>query len=169
MRYLGVIRRRIEYIVTFLKIWYDLEELKDKISLYSLQYQQHYSMGNFFESYSYARSISIMSCAITEISEREKIISEQIERYKTAGKFKDALNEQKDLLKIHEKIGNREGIASQFGNMGIVFRIQGDLKKSLECIGRALKTFKEIGNNLSYNIIVNNKIDVLLKSAITNK
>ena len=87
MRYLGVLRRRIEYIVTFLKIWYDLGELKDKISSYASQYQHHYSMGNFSESYGYARSISIISNAITEVSEKEKIISEQIKRYIATHRF----------------------------------------------------------------------------------
>ncbi|CAG0994532.1 hypothetical protein METP3_02862 [Methanosarcinales archaeon] len=146
MRYLGVIRRRIEYIVTFLKIWYDIEELKDKISVYSSQYQQNYSMGNFSESYSYARSISIISCAVTEISEREKIISEQIKRYINLGKFEDALNDLQDLLKIHKESENRQGMANDLGNMGVVFQIQGDLQKSLQHHEKALKIHEEIGN-----------------------
>lgn len=168
MRYLGVIRRRIEYIVTFLKIWYDIEELKNKISVYSSQYQQNYSMGNFSESYSYAGSISIISCAVTEISEREKIISEQIKRYINLGKFEDALNDLQDLLKIHTESENMQGMANDLGNMGIVFQIQGDLEKSLQHYEKALKIYKEIGNNLGYNSIINNKIDLLLKSAITH-
>ncbi|VVB86471.1 Photosystem I assembly protein Ycf3 [uncultured archaeon] len=146
MRYLGVLRRRIEYIVTFLKIWYDLEELKDKISSYALQYQQHYSRGNFSESYNFARSISIISCAITVTSEKEKIISEQVKRYITAGKFDDALNDLKDLLKIHEETDNWEGMASDFGNMCIVFQKQGDLQKSLEYYGKALKIYEDFQN-----------------------
>ena len=146
MRYLGVIRRRIEYIVTFLKIWYDIEELNDKISVYSSQYQQNYSMGNFSESYSYVSSISIMSYAMNELNEREKIIYEQVRRYIDIGKFEDALTDLKDLLKIHEERGNRQGIAIDFGNMGIVFQAQGDLKKSLQNHEKALEIVKEIGD-----------------------
>jgi len=146
MRYLGVLGRRIEYIVTFLKIWYDLGELKDKISSYASQYQHHYSMGNFSESYGYARSISIISSAITEVSEKEKIIPEQIKRYIDVGKFEDALKELTDLLTIHAESGNREGIASDYGNIGIVYQIQGDMKKALEHYEKALKIDEEIGN-----------------------
>ena len=146
MRYLGVFRRRIEYIVTFLKIWYDLGELKDKISSYASQYQHHYSMGNFSESYGYARSISIMSNAITEVSEKEKIISKQIKRYMDVGKFEDALKELTDLLTIHNESGNREGMASDYGNMGNVYQTQGDLKKALEHHEKSLEIHEDIGN-----------------------
>ena len=146
MRYLGVIRRRIEYIVTFLKIWYDLGELKDKISSYALQYQHHYSKGNFSESYGYARSISIISNAITEVSEKEKIISGNIKRYMDVGKLEDALKEYAELLKIHTESDNKEGMGATYGNMGIVFQTQGDLQKSLEYYEKSLKIYDEIGN-----------------------
>ncbi len=146
MRYLGVFRRRIEYIVTFLKIWYDLGELKDKISSYASQYQHNYSMGNFSESYGYARSISIISNAITEVSEKEKIISEQIKRYMDVGKLEDALKEQTELLKIHEESDNRQEIARDFDSMGTVFQTRGEIDKALEYYQKALIINEELGN-----------------------
>ncbi len=146
MRYLGVLRRRIEYIVTFLKIWYDLGDMKNKISLYASQYQKNYSMGNFVESYNYARSISIMSCAISEAIEKEKLYPEQVKRYIDIGKFEDALKEVGELLKIHEETNNREGMANDYGNMGIVFWKQGDMQKALDYYEKALKIDEDIGN-----------------------
>ncbi len=146
MRYLGVLRRRIEYIVTFLKIWYDLGDMKNKISLYASQYQKNYSMGNFVESYNYAKSISIMSCAISEANEKEKLYPEQVKRYIDIGKFEDALKEVGELLKIHEETNNREGMANDYGNMGIVFWKQGDMQKALDYYEKALKIDEDIGN-----------------------
>lgn len=147
MRYLGGIsRRRIEYIVTFLKIWYDIEALKDKISLYASHYQQNYSAGNFSESYDYARSISIISCAIPDATEKEKIHFEQIVRYTTLRKFEDALREQKELLKTHEEEGNKKGLAIDYGNLGIIYQLQGSQQKALEHYEKALKRHEEIEN-----------------------
>ena len=106
MRYLGVLRRRIEYIVTFLKIWYDLGELKDKISSYASQYQHHYSMGNFSESYGYAKRISIISNAITEVSEKEKIIAVSPDAFVFDGVSKkdETLKYLKEALPDYEKV-----------------------------------------------------------------
>ncbi len=146
MRYLGVLRRQIEYIVTFLKVWYDLEELRDKISLYALQYRKNYSAGDFYSSYSYARSISIMSNAITDASEKEKICLEQINRYISIGKFQDALDEQKELLKIDIEVDNRKGVARDYSNIGRIYYIQGELKNALEHYEKALKIFEEMGS-----------------------
>ncbi len=146
MRYLGVLKRRIEYIVTFLKIWYDLEGLKDKVSVYALQYQQRYSIGNYSESYDYARSISIMSCAISETGEKEKIHYEQFKRYLDIGKFEDALKELEELLRIDEGTSNKQGIASDYSNMGIVFQIRGDVQKALDHHEKSLKIYEKIGN-----------------------
>ncbi len=146
MRYLGVLRRRIEYIVTFLKIWYDLEGLKDKISSYASHYQQFYLMGNYSDSYAYARSISILSNAIADTDETEKVFHEQFSRYILIYKFDDALKEQEELLKIHEKKGERKKIALDYFVFGSIFKIQGELQKALEHYKTALKINEEIDN-----------------------
>jgi len=43
-------------------------------------------------------------------------------------------------------MGNREGMANQLGNMGNVFRLQGDLQKSLQYLEKSLKIYEEMGN-----------------------
>ncbi len=144
MRYLGVLRERIEYIVTFLKIWYDFKELKDKISRYSDQYQRHYSLGDISASYDYIRSISIMNCAIEDATENEKIYIKQIKRYMDIGKFDDALKEAKTLLKIHEKEGNKKILARDYAYIIWIYLAQMNLKNAMVYTEKALKISEEI-------------------------
>ena len=78
------------------------------------------------------------------------------------------LDHYEKALKIHEEMGNREGMAIQLGNMGNVFQIQGDMIKALDHYEKVLKIFEEVGNKLNYNIIMNNKINLLFNVAIKN-
>lgn len=146
MRYLGVLREHIEYIVTFLKIWYDFEELKDKISRYSDQYQLHYSLGDISVSYDYIRSISIMNCAIEDAAENEKIYIKQIKRYMNIGKIDDALKEAKELLKIHKNRHDRKFIARDYGIIGSIHNIHGEFEKARTYHIKALKIYEKINN-----------------------
>ncbi len=146
MRYLGVLRERIEYIVTFLKIWYDFEELKDKISRYSDKYQQYYSIGDISMSYDYAKSISIMNCAIANATESEKICIEQIMRYMDIGKFEEALKEAKILLKMHEETGDEKFLARDYTIITMIYLNKMDTKNVMKYAQKALKIYEKIND-----------------------
>jgi tetratricopeptide (TPR) repeat protein len=56
------------------------------------------------------------------------------------------LKHYNEALEIHKEIGNREGEASDLGNMGLVYRKQGDLEDALKHHKEALEIHKEIGD-----------------------
>ena len=47
-------------------------------------------------------------------------------------------------LKLNEEIGNKKGMANQYGNMGIVYSIIGKLDQALEMIGKSFEINKEL-------------------------
>jgi Flp pilus assembly protein TadD len=48
-------------------------------------------------------------------------------------------------LTLHETIGNKEGIANAYGNLGIMYQIRGDLDKAEAKYLKALSLFQQIG------------------------
>jgi tetratricopeptide (TPR) repeat protein len=49
------------------------------------------------------------------------------------------------ILKINEELGRKEGMASDYGNLGNVYKIRGDLDKATEYCERSLKINEELG------------------------
>ena len=66
--------------------------------------------------------------------------------YSGQGDQQKSLQYYEKALKIHEEMGNREGIANDLGNMGICIPDTGRPQKSLQHYEKALKIHEEIGN-----------------------
>ncbi len=61
------------------------------------------------------------------------------------GELDKALEYHGQALKLHEELGNKEGMAIQFGNIGAVYHARGELDKALKYHEKALKVDEELG------------------------
>ena len=53
---------------------------------------------------------------------------------------------QKKSLEIHEEMGNRAGVARQYGNLGAIYKTRGDLDAGEEMQKKSLEIHEEMGN-----------------------
>jgi len=70
------------------------------------------------------------------------------EKMYITGKYKTAQKTLKHALKIYEEIGNKLGMATALGNIGLVLMDLGEPQKALEYHQKALKIDEELGNKL---------------------
>ncbi len=54
----------------------------------------------------------------------------------------------KKSLAIDEELGLKEGMASNYGNLGNVYKTRGDLKAAEEMYEKSLAIFTSIGNKI---------------------
>jgi tetratricopeptide (TPR) repeat protein len=64
----------------------------------------------------------------------------------SAGRLKDSEESLKEAKEIAEELNDREMLSAILGNMAIVFRIMGELDKSLEYSQLSLNILRELGN-----------------------
>ncbi len=60
--------------------------------------------------------------------------------------YPKALEYYGKALKIYKEIGRKDGVATNLGNIGVVYYNQSDYPKALEYYGKALKMDEELGN-----------------------
>lgn len=60
-----------------------------------------------------------------------------------------ALEMYEKALMIHKKLGQKEGMASDYCNMGIAYKNRGELDRAEELLTKSLQLFREIGNEIS--------------------
>ena len=51
----------------------------------------------------------------------------------------------KKSLALEEELGRKEGMASDYGNLGIVYRTRGDLDRAEEMYEKSLELFRQVG------------------------
>jgi len=61
------------------------------------------------------------------------------------GELDKALEYSEEALKLDEELGSKEGMAANFGNIGIVNRTKGELDRALKYHEKALKLDEELG------------------------
>ncbi|MBN4065815.1 tetratricopeptide repeat protein, partial [Candidatus Amoebophilus asiaticus] len=71
---------------------------------------------------------------------------------KAVANFTKALKHHFEALKIDKELGDKRGMAIRLGNIGIVYRIQGDYPKALKHYFEALEMAKEFGDKRSIAI-----------------
>lgn len=71
------------------------------------------------------------------VTEKERLETLITLVYQTRGDLDKALKYHEDAFEIDRKIGNKEGIAQNLGNLGIIFEIKGDLDKALKYYNEA--------------------------------
>ena len=59
------------------------------------------------------------------------------------GDLDDAENMYRQALATNEELGRKEGMAAQYGNLGIVCRVRGDLDEAESQQRKALEIYKE--------------------------
>jgi tetratricopeptide (TPR) repeat protein len=52
----------------------------------------------------------------------------------------------KKALALHEAIDSKEGMAENYGNLGLVYETRGDLAQAEEMWKKSLRLFKEMGH-----------------------
>ena len=60
------------------------------------------------------------------------------------GELDKGLQYLKKALLLDEELGNKKGVATQCGNIGLIYQKKGELAKALEYYEIALNIFKEI-------------------------
>jgi Flp pilus assembly protein TadD len=48
-------------------------------------------------------------------------------------------------LALEEELGHKEGMASDYGNLGLIYRTRGDLDTAEEMLRKALALFEQVG------------------------
>ena len=61
------------------------------------------------------------------------------------GDLDDAESMHRQALGINEKLGQREGMANQYGNLGLVMRDRGDIEGAREMWTKARDLFEQVG------------------------
>lgn len=64
------------------------------------------------------------------------------------GSLKEALDNARNGLKIHRKLGNKPGMANSYSHIGLVLTDLGQLKEALEQHQKAFRIDEELGNKL---------------------
>ena len=85
-----------------------------------------------------------------------RLVSQRIQqrpRDQIRGDLDKALEMYGKSLAIDEKLGRKQGMANQYGNMGIVYQIRADLDKAEEVWTMSLQLFEEIGANDKIELI----------------
>ncbi|MEH0021947.1 MAG: tetratricopeptide repeat protein [Desulfobacter sp.] len=62
------------------------------------------------------------------------------------GLLDNCLKNLQITLQIYEKAGDKEGMVSLYGNMGIIYQTRGDLEQSLEVYQKSLQISRELGS-----------------------
>jgi tetratricopeptide (TPR) repeat protein len=75
----------------------------------------------------------------------------------TQGRYAEALESYQKALTIRERIGDQQGIASSYNNIGLIHKTQGRYAEALEAHQKALAIHERIGDQQgiasSYNNI----------------
>ncbi|MCH8181430.1 MAG: ATP-binding protein, partial [Proteobacteria bacterium] len=78
--------------------------------------------------------------------ERASLANSLGSAYATYGDLEGAEEKFRVSLAINEEIGNREGIANNYGNLGQILQTRGDLDGATEMFGKSLAINEEIGH-----------------------
>jgi tetratricopeptide (TPR) repeat protein len=65
--------------------------------------------------------------------------------YQIRGDLEQAEAMYQKALALDEALGHKEGMASDYGNLGNVYRIRGDLEQAEAMYQKALALFQQIG------------------------
>jgi CHAT domain-containing protein len=68
--------------------------------------------------------------------------------YANEGKYDQAIESYQQSLSIARAIGDKEGEANTFYNLGLAYHFKGDLKQALECYTQSLTVARAIGDRL---------------------
>ncbi len=76
--------------------------------------------------------------------------------YQSQGNMQKALGHYIESLKIHEEIGNKNGIAATLGNIGALCLGKGDIPKALNYMTLSSKILEQIGDKKNFSSSLNN-------------
>ncbi len=65
--------------------------------------------------------------------------------YRMRGDLDKAEEMFNKIVKIHEKLGQKEGLATDYGNLGLIYRTKGDLAKAEDMHKKSLEIEKKLG------------------------
>jgi len=66
--------------------------------------------------------------------------------YRFQSEYKKAIQQYEESIRLFEQVGDRNNMASVYGNMADVYRIQSDLPKAIDCITKTLELAEATGD-----------------------
>lgn len=104
----------------------------------------HYHLANYDDAFNELIS-ALEFFKADSLSEDRAGVLNNIGNVKYFTVMKEAAPYYSQSLAIHEKNGNRDGIASQLGNLGLVYINTQDFDKAIEYAERSLEIYSELG------------------------
>ena len=92
---------------------------------------------------------------MSKFEEAAKRLEYSAEMYIRRDDIDSAFGLYKDLVKIFEKIGNKDKQASALNNLGNIYRLQKEYPEALENLEASARIYEELDNNQQRDFVVN--------------
>ena len=124
---------------------------EQKIEIMLIIMQSLYNTGNTKEAQDYTKKAMLLAQQVKDSTLLAKVLNAKATFHKLNAEYVEAIENYKQSLQIHEKLGNQLGIASAYTNIGIIYRILADYSLALEFMDKGLRLYQELNNELGVN------------------
>lgn len=138
----------IELYLAALKYKLPKKEIRFQASLHQQMGRAYYHLANYdLALNSFYKALALQEGDSMKIDRASTLNSIGNVFYFTSKS--EAVGYYEQSLKIHQSMGNLEGIASQLGNLGLIYLSEKNYKKGIEYSEQSLQHYRKLGNERS--------------------